>query len=105
MPDGEFSLLLPNTGVQSVNETLEKAQKDLKKIDIQEARITCGVGAVIFIHPPTSSSEAMRLADDLMYAAKRERTDAIYISVYDGSESSQTPLEFGVHYGRRYDDE
>jgi diguanylate cyclase (GGDEF)-like protein len=90
----EFALLLPKTNLLEAKGILEKLRQRLAKINIQGTRITCSIGAIIFTHPPITSSEAVRLADNLMYAAKKEGKNAVYISVYDESENSQKPLEY-----------
>jgi diguanylate cyclase (GGDEF)-like protein len=100
----EFSLLLPNANMQSTKVLLEKARNHLCEIEINGARITCSFGAMIFIHPPSSSSEAMRLADDLMYTAKRDGKNAVYFSVFNGNAMGNKPAEHSVHYGRRRED-
>jgi len=99
----EFALLLPNTDTQSVRTLLEKSREQLSGIDLEKAKITCSYGAMIFLHPPSSSDEAMRLADHLMYLAKRNGKNAVHFCVYDGSEEENKPVEHTV-YGRRRED-
>jgi diguanylate cyclase (GGDEF)-like protein len=100
----EFSLLLPDANMQSTKSVLEKAREHLCEIDIIGVRITCSFGAMIFIHPPSSSSEAMRLADDLMYTAKRDGKNAVYFNVFDGNSTVSKAADHSVHYGRRRGD-
>jgi diguanylate cyclase (GGDEF)-like protein len=90
----EFALLLPKTNLLEAKGILEELRRRLAKINIQGVRITCSIGATTFTHPPITSSEAVRLADNLMYTAKRKGKNAVYIRVYDESENSQKPLEY-----------
>lgn len=100
----EFSLLLPNTNSQNAKDLLKKSGEHLREISIGGTKITCSFGAMIFIHPPSSSTEAMRLADDLMYLAKREGKNAINVRVFDGNAEESKPVEHTVNYGRRRED-
>ena len=68
----EFALLLPECEAQDAAHVLERLQASLREPAESGAEsVSMSIGAVCFAEPPTSSDEAMRTADALMYRVKR----------------------------------
>lgn len=83
----EFALLLPKTDHRGAKVMLTKLRKHLADINLDSAKITCSLGAVTFLKPPHNSSQAMQLADKLMYASKRQGKDRVNFGIFDGEFS------------------
>lgn len=75
----EFAVLLPETGEEAARFVVRKLQKDL--IDAVEGEerwpVTFSIGVITCAVPPCSVEEITKLADNLMYAAKREGKNKI----------------------------
>lgn len=67
----EFAVLLPETGATAATTVLRKLQSKVHQ-SITRWSSTISIGAVTFLEPPASTDEMVRLADALMYEAKRE---------------------------------
>jgi len=82
----EFVILLIETRKDSAIRFIPRLQKYLVKV-MQEAgwQITFSIGAVTYITPPESIQEAIKRADDLMYAVKQSGKDAVKYEVFDAS--------------------
>jgi diguanylate cyclase (GGDEF)-like protein len=68
----EFALLLPETGTEQARTVLTAMRTRFDEL-VRERRWPVGlsVGAVTFLQAPRDVEEALRLADDQLYAAKR----------------------------------
>jgi diguanylate cyclase (GGDEF)-like protein len=79
----EFVVLLPETGEHGARDAMGRIHSTLKD-DMRDRGwpVTFSIGVVTFASPPPSADEVVRLADDLMYAVKREGRDAIKHQVY-----------------------
>jgi diguanylate cyclase (GGDEF)-like protein len=67
----EFAILFPETGLPEARHVLERFQERIAgSAEGQYGRITMSIGLVTFHRAPNSSEEAIKIADDLMYAAK-----------------------------------
>lgn len=75
----EFVVLLPETGLAAAIGVLAKLQG---AVQAQTARwsVKISIGSVTFLRPPTSVDEMLRLADVLLYEAKREGTGLLKAS-------------------------
>lgn len=75
----EFAVLLPETGEEAARFVVRKLQKNL--IDAVEGEerwpVTFSIGVITCAVPPCSVEEITKLADNLMYAAKREGKNRI----------------------------
>jgi diguanylate cyclase (GGDEF)-like protein len=69
----EFAVLLPNTSIKGAGVFFEKLHEklvsDLRRDGGPELGVS--IGAVVFEHGPPHLDEALRLADQLMYRAKK----------------------------------
>jgi len=69
----EFVLVLPDTDPHGAAEAISKIRRDLRlslAAGAPKATVTFSVGAITFLEAPHSMEEALKAADDLMYAAK-----------------------------------
>lgn len=82
MGGDEFSILLPETGQESVQTVLERVQKRLlgilKNIGYP---VTFSIGVVTYETPPDSVDEIIRAADKLMYISKSHGKNTIKYEV------------------------
>ncbi len=68
----EFAILLPNTGQRQAETALEKVRQGLAEVGAGNGwQITFSIGAVTWAGADQTADELVRIADDLMYAAKR----------------------------------
>jgi diguanylate cyclase (GGDEF)-like protein len=73
----EFALLLPVTDADAAKKLVGKLKLRLdRELSQGHPTITCSVGAVTFLQPPASADAAIRIADGLMYQAKRQGKNA-----------------------------
>jgi diguanylate cyclase (GGDEF)-like protein len=81
----EFALLLPETDQESAKVAISKIQSSLLQ-EMQKNRwpITLSMGVLTCTVAPPTRDELVRMADDLMYIAKREGKNAIRFSTYSG---------------------
>ena len=78
----EFALLLPDTDAGGAREGIEKVRQLLREsLDFAGFPVTCSVGAVTFSSPPSSTDEAVRAADHLMYQVKSQGKNAAAFGV------------------------
>jgi len=69
----EFGVLLPETGAVSAASVLRKAQERVAEaLGKGECEVTLSVGLLTCERPPQSYDEILKVADTLMYAAKKE---------------------------------
>lgn len=77
----EFAILLPETGLAGAQNFFEKFHRLAEDELHQRGFTTIGVsiGAIVFEDGPPDLSEALRLADDLMYRAKEPGSGGVVI--------------------------
>jgi diguanylate cyclase (GGDEF)-like protein len=81
----EFALLLPETDQESAKVAISKIQGSLLQ-EMQKNRwpITLSIGVLTCTAAPPTRDELVRMADDLMYTAKREGKNAIRFATFSG---------------------
>lgn len=81
----EFALLFPETSQESARVVLSKLQHGLlEEMRAGDWPITFSVGALTCNAAPSTTEELVKMADDLMYSAKRDGKNAIKYSTYSG---------------------
>lgn len=79
----EFAILFPETGDEAARAVLEKLRHRVAdSMRENEWPVTMSVGAATFFSPPDSVDSMVRLADELMYAAKKNGKNRIRHEVY-----------------------
>ncbi len=74
----EFGVLLPETGAVPAASVLRKAQKTLAEaLGKAECDVTLSIGLLTCEKPPESYDQALKIADMLMYSAKKEGKNRI----------------------------
>jgi diguanylate cyclase (GGDEF)-like protein len=70
----EFAVILPEASSLTVRRSAAKVVDLIAEAEFPEKlpRVTASVGGVAFLRAPESSKEALRIADESLYAAKRE---------------------------------
>jgi diguanylate cyclase (GGDEF)-like protein len=69
----EFGVLLPETGAASAANVLQKArEKVAQALGKGECEVTLSIGLVTCEKPPESYDQILKMADTLMYSAKKE---------------------------------
>ena len=69
----EFAILLTGTGPELAEVITRRIQKiSVDMVKKHEWPVTFSMGAVTFASPPSTINEVLKIADDLMYGAKRE---------------------------------
>jgi diguanylate cyclase (GGDEF)-like protein len=82
----EFGLLLPETGAADAEALLGRVREALLAAMARNGwRVGFSIGAATFLAPPASVDELMARADELMYAAKRERKGTVRVGVFPGA--------------------
>lgn len=80
MGGDEFALLLPETEAQAAAATMEKVRNAFLS-DISRVRggelVSLSIGVLTCVNPPSSVHDLIRMADELMYEAKRSGKNAI----------------------------
>jgi diguanylate cyclase (GGDEF)-like protein len=85
----EFALLFPETGQASAHSVLSKIQQCLNEQMRQHDHIvTFSIGALTCNGAPQSTDSLVRMADELMYAAKRDGKNTIRYDTYTAAASS-----------------
>ncbi len=81
----EFAIFFPETNQHSARAILSKLHRALLG-DMQKNNwpTTLSVGVVTCLADPNSTDELMKLADDLLYAAKSSGKNAVHYAVYSG---------------------
>lgn len=76
----EFAVLLPETDLAGTESAVDRA---LRAVRATMARngwpVSASIGAAVFLTPPGSADDALRLADGLMYEAKRAGKDRFVV--------------------------
>ncbi|QCF25214.1 GGDEF domain-containing protein [Hydrocarboniclastica marina] len=89
----EFALLMPGTDLEGARKVLRPLKRALLEINRSDnQRVTCSVGAVTFLHVPASAEIAVRAADQLMYAIKRQSKDDIAVALFDPRTATATQI-------------
>ena len=79
----EFAVLLPEPGQESAQAAISKIQREVFEGTNQTNRsITLSIGVLTCVDAPQTTDEIIRMADDLMYAAKHDSKNAIKSFVY-----------------------
>jgi len=79
----EFLLLLPGTDQEPAKAALSKIQSALsEKMQDNNWPITFSIGVVTCLAAPEKVEELVRMADELMYSAKRKGKNSIEFSTY-----------------------
>lgn len=78
MGGDEFAVLLPETDNISSMTVAEKLREEYKKMsDEHKWHISLSIGVATFTNPPKDSDDIIKLADSLMYAAKKSGKNSI----------------------------
>ena len=81
----EFAAVLPEITGGATGSVLENLRKQLiRAMEKGGWPVTFSIGAVTFETPIDTSREALRVADEAMYAVKRSGKDGIHHLVWDG---------------------
>lgn len=82
----EFGLLLPETGAAEADPLLARLRAAILSAMVSGGwSVGVSIGAATFRTAPGSVDEMMARADELMYAAKRERKGSIRLGVFTGA--------------------
>ncbi len=85
----EFAVLLPETEKEQAAATVRKLRQNLMEtVNGGHWPVTFSVGVVTCTGPTCSAGELLRLADDLMYKAKRRGKNMIKVQHYSPSSAS-----------------
>jgi diguanylate cyclase (GGDEF)-like protein len=85
MGGDEFVILLPETGSDAAQEVLGRLRRVLGDLMRENGwEVTFSIGAVTYLHPPSTVDQMVKRADSLMYAAKREGKNLIRQEVSHG---------------------
>jgi diguanylate cyclase (GGDEF)-like protein len=83
----EFSVLLPDTSAEAATEALEHVRAELlERMQKGGWPVTFSIGIVTFLTPPDTLERALKLSDDLMYAAKKDGKNTIRQQIFDGTD-------------------
>lgn len=81
----EFAVLLPETDQKAAQIVISKIQKGLiSEMSKGNWPVTFSIGVITFMAAPATTSELIKLVDDLMYTIKGNGKNAIRYSVYAG---------------------
>jgi diguanylate cyclase (GGDEF)-like protein len=79
----EFVILLPNTNTIGAQNLVDKIQLSIQdNFNITNLKVTTSIGVVTFKNLLASSTEAIKIADSLMYTVKQSGRNAIKFSVF-----------------------
>jgi diguanylate cyclase (GGDEF)-like protein len=74
----EFAIMLAETPAEHSAEAVARLQREMRSALRDEIpAVTFSIGAITFDSPPTNPNEAIRIADALMYEAKRAGKDRV----------------------------
>ena len=80
----EFMLYLPETGTNASQIIVSRLLENLNKImDKNKWRVTFSLGAITFFKIPDSVDEMIRIADELMYEAKKSGKNRTRYGIYE----------------------
>jgi diguanylate cyclase (GGDEF)-like protein len=81
----EFVVLFPETGQQEAQVVMSKISGYLgDQLRLKYSFVTFSAGAVTYVATPSSTEEAIKIADQLMYSVKNSTKNGIRYSVYEG---------------------
>jgi len=81
----EFAILLPETNAAAADELMQRLKALVaERMEADGWPVTVSVGVCTFLIPPDTLEQAMKLTDDLMYAAKRHGKNAVHHGVFEG---------------------
>jgi diguanylate cyclase (GGDEF)-like protein len=79
----EFAFLLPESDQKAARSAISKIHYGLiEAMGRKQWPVTFSIGVMTFMIPPDSADEAVKLADDLMYAVKDQGKNATIFSSY-----------------------
>jgi diguanylate cyclase (GGDEF)-like protein len=85
MGGDEFVMILPETDDQAAHKVIPRLQSSLlEEMQSRQWPVTFSIGVLTFVSVPSDADEMFRLADQLMYSAKKEGKNAICYKVYSG---------------------
>jgi len=85
MGGDEFVMILPETDDQAAHKVVPRLQSSLlEEMQSYHWPVTFSIGVLTFVSAPSDADEMFRLADQLMYSAKKEGKNAICYKVYSG---------------------
>ncbi|MBD2435647.1 GGDEF domain-containing protein [Nostoc sp. FACHB-110] len=75
----EFAILLPRTDYDAAEVVLHRLKNTLTgSMEQQNWPVSFSMGAITFLKPPTSVSQMIEKADDLMYSAKKKGKNLLH---------------------------
>lgn len=84
----EFAILLPETGPEAAQVTLQRLRQQLVTLAAQQNwPVSPSIGLVTYRTPPPSLEHLLRTVDAVMYSVKREGKNQLRHEVVDGSPS------------------
>jgi diguanylate cyclase (GGDEF)-like protein len=85
MGGDEFAVLLPELGPAGAQAVLSKVHKMLLQgMQEQNWPVTFSIGALTFIHTPSSVDEMIHMADTAMYEVKKTGKNSVKYSIFEG---------------------
>ncbi|HEY0073167.1 MAG TPA: GGDEF domain-containing protein [Abditibacteriaceae bacterium] len=81
----EFAILLPEVTIEQTTVVTQRVRERLDETVKNHWPVTFSVGAVTFEKSPESVTEMLRVADNVMYCAKRAGKDQICGEIYQGA--------------------
>jgi diguanylate cyclase (GGDEF)-like protein len=89
----EFAFVLPDTDRCEAKEMVARLGRDLRQaLHSVAPELTCSMGVITFEDGPPDAKEALRVADALMYDAKRQGKDAVAFGVVvNGTREAAQP--------------
>ena len=83
MGGDEFVMILPETNDQDAHKVVPRLQSSLlEEMQSHHWPVTFSIGVLTFVSAPSNTDELFRLADQLMYRAKKEGKNAICYQVH-----------------------
>lgn len=80
----EFVVLLPETGEEAAFTAVQKFHQEILEVMREHGwPVTLSVGALTFNDPPETVDEMLRIADQLMYLAKKGGKNSIKFKLYN----------------------
>jgi len=88
----EFAIILPDTNTDQAKTVIEKMHLQLmKEIGLHNWPIGFSIGVTIFIVPPKTADEAIRISDNLMYRVKKAGKNNILFEEYSETVPHHDP--------------
>ncbi len=83
MGGDEFVMILPETDDQAAHKVVPRLHSSLmEEMQKNQWPVTFSIGVLTFVSAPSDADEMFRLADQLMYSAKKEGKNTICYQVY-----------------------